>query len=461
MRKTIIRVLLTIITLQAFVVSARAYSIKIEIQNLPDQYVYLAQYHGFESLTLDSTKCKNGIAEFKGKNTLPQGIYYIFIKGEKLFDFHFANNKKTLTLSTDFEDPAYHLKVSGDEASESFNDAHKTILRYWTQQNERTKLLSIKNLWKDIAVDTLKVQNEIDSLDKFYLDFLQLELKKQKKNDFLSGLYKMAYAAQCPDCDLLSYIDFSNPELLNTPEYSFRKLIESYCWKNISSFADNITTAIANAEHLVQLTDPKSEFRKYILNKLVLSYTTINRGYHPDIRLEAVACYLFDKYYKEKPWWMSDYDYTVMKWEYDITKYNVIGMQGKDIALPDQNGQNHSLYGLKSKYKILVFWDSECEVCIEKVGYIQADYPTLKAMGAEVFAVYTEAEYDQWKEYIAENELNWINVSDPEGVGTYDYDYGTYKTPRIYLLNENNIILDKDFDSSKIVEIINKYEKKN
>jgi len=455
MRRTLIKILLTILTLQAFVVSARAYSIKLEI-DLPDQYVFLCQYHGFQSLTLDSTKCKNGTAKFSGTTTLPQGIYYIRTKEKKLFDFLFADG---LNLSSDCEDPAYHLNVSGNEASKSFNEAHKTILQYWTQRDERTELLSVINLWKGNNVDTLKVQNEIDSLDKFYLDFLQREWKKQKKNDFLSGLYKMAYAAQCPDCDLLSYIDFSNPELLNTPEYSFRKLIESYCWKNISSFADNITTAIANAEHLVQLTDPKSEFRKYILNKLVLSYTTINRGYHPDIRLEAVACYLFDKYYKEKPWWMSDYDYTVMKWEYDITKYNIIGMQGKDIVLPDQNGQNHSLYGQKSKYKILVFWDSECEVCIEKVGYIQADYPSLKAMGAEVFAVYTEAEYDQWKEYIAENELNWINVSDPEGVGTYDYDYGTYKTPRLYLLDENNIILAKDFDYAKIIETIASYEK--
>ena len=458
MRKTIIRVLLTIITLQAFVVSARAYSIKMEIQNLPDQYVYLAQYHGFESLTLDSTKCKNGIAEFKGKNTLPQGIYYIFIKGEKLFDFHFANNKKTLTLSTDMNDPTNHLTVSGDETSKSFNEAHKTILKYRKQLDEKTVLLASNKHW---GGDTIVVQKEIDSINSQYLDFLQSEMKKQKKGDFLYNLYKMAFGAQWASYNPITDLDFTNPELLNTPEYSFRKLIESYCWKNISSFADNITTAIANAEHLVQLTDPKSEFRKYILNKLVLSYTTTNRGYHPDIRLEAVACYLFDKYYKEKPWWMSDYDYTVMKWEYDITKYNVIGMQGKDIVLPDQNGQNHSLYGQKSKYKILVFWDSECEVCIEKVGYIQADYPTLKAMGAEVFAVYTEAEYDQWKEYIADNELNWINVSDPEGIGTYDYDYGTYKSPRMFLLDENNIILDKDFDSSKIVEIINKHEKKN
>lgn len=452
MRKTIIRILLTIITLQAFVVSAKAYSIKLEIQNLPDQYVYLAQYHGFSSLTLDSVKCKNGIAEFKGKNALPQGIYYIRTKEKKLFDFLFADG---LNLSSDCEDPAYHLNVSGNEASKSFNEAHKTILKYRKELDDKTVLLASNKHW---GGDTIVVQKEIDSINSQYLDFLQSEMKKQKKGDFLYNLYKMAFGAQWPDYNPITDLDFSNPDLLNTPEYSFRMFIEKYCEKNIDAYADNIMVAIANAEHIIHKTDPQSDYRAHILDYIVITYLSTLHTYPRDLRLEAVSCKLWEEYYNEKPWWISDYDYSFIKWRYDITKSNVIGMQGKNIVLPDQNGIDHSLYGLKSKYKILVFWDSECEVCIEKVSHIQADYPELKSMGAEVFAVYTEAEYDQWKQYIADNDLNWINVSDPDGVGTYDYDYGTYKTPRLYLLDENNIIIDKDFDSAKIIETISKYE---
>ena len=455
MRKTIIRILLTIITLQAFVVSAKAYSIKLEILNLPDQYVYLAQYHGFSSHTLDSVKCKNGIAEFKGKNALPQGIYYIFTKEKKLFDFHFANSKKTLTLSTDIEDPAYHLTISGDETSKSFNEAHKTILKYRKELDDKTVLLASNKHW---GGDTIDVKKEIDSINSQYLDFLQSEMKKQKKGDFLYNLYKMAFGAQWSDYNPITDLDFSNPDLLNTPEYSFRMFIEKYCEKNIDAYADNIMVAIANAEHIVHKTDPQSDYRAHILDYIVITYLSTLHTYPRDLRLEAVSCKLWEKYYNEKPWWISDYDYTWIKWRYDITKSNVIGMQGKNIVLPDQNKTERSLYGLKSKYKILVFWDSECEVCIEKVSHIQADYNELKTMGAEVFAVYTEAEYDQWKQYIADNELNWINVSDPEGIGTYDYDYGTYKTPRLYLLDENNIIIAKDFDSAKIIDTINQYE---
>ena len=284
-------------------------------------------------------------------------------------------------------------------------------------------------------------------------------MKKQKKGDFLYNLYKMAFGAQWPGYNPITDLDFSNPDLLNTPEYSFRSFIEKKKKKNIDAYADNIMVAIANAEHIVHKTDPQSDYRAHILDYIVITYLSTLHTYPRDLRLEAVSCKLWEEYYSEKPWWMSDYDYSFIKWRYDITKSNVIGMQGKDIVLPDQNGTERSLYALKSKYKILVFWDSECEVCIEKVSHIQADYNELKAMGAEVFAVYTEAEYEQWKEYIAENELNWINVSDPEGVGTYDYDYGTYKTPRLYLLDENNIIIAKDFDSAKIIETISKQAK--
>ena len=461
MRKTIIRILLTIIILQAFAVSARAYCIKLEIQGLSDQYVYLAQYHGFYINTLDSVKCKNGIAEFKGKDNLQQGIYYIYIytkekdrwtRGEKLFDFHFANNKKPLILSSDIEDPLNHLNIHGDETSKSFNEAQKKILMYRTKLEENSIYLKYGI---NSGKDSLVLKKEIDSINSQYLDFLQSEMKKQKKGDFLYNLYMMTFGAQWSDYNPITDLDFSNPDMLNTPEYSFRRFIEKYCEKNIDAYADNIMIAMANAEHIVLLTDPQSEFRKQILDYLVIHYLY---PYSQDLRLEHIACHLFDEYYKEKPWWMTDYDYSVLKWRYDITKYNVIGMQGKNIVLPDQNGIDRSLYGLKSKYKILVFWDSECEVCIEKVSHIQADYNELKSMGAEVFAVYTEAEYDQWKQYIADNDLNWINVSDTEGVGTYDYDYGTYKTPRLYLLDENNIIIAKDFDSAKIIETISDHE---
>ncbi len=461
MRRMLIKILLTIITLQAFVVSAKAYSIKLEIKGLSDQYVYLAQYHGFYTYTLDSVKSKNGIAEFKGTNNLPRGIYYLYIytkdkdrwtRGEKLFDFHFANNKIPLILSTDIEDPLNHLTVSGDETSKSFNEAQKKIQLYRTQLEEKSIYLKY-NI--NSGKDTLGLKKEIDSINSLYLSFLHREMKRQKKGDFLYNLYKMTYAAQMSDCNPLVELDLSNPDIINTPEYSFRRFIEKYCEKNIDAHADDIMTAATFAEHIVLKTAPKSELRAHILDHLVINYLY---DYSPDPRLEYVACRLFEQYYKEKPQWLSDYDYTVLKWRYNNTKSNIIGMKGKDIVLPDQNGKDRSLYELKSKYKILVFWDSECEVCIEKVSHIQADYRELKSMGAEVFAVYTEAEYDQWKQYIAENELGWINVSDPESVGTYDVDYGTFKSPRMYLLDENNIIIAKDFESSKIIETITNYE---
>lgn len=450
MRRTLIKIFLTIITLQAFVVSARAYSIKLEIRELPDQYVFLCRHYGFESVTIDSTKAKKGIAEFKGTTTLPQGIYFISTSEKPLFDFLYTDGKKPIVLTTDIAEPSINLKVKGDESCISFNEAQKVIYKYWSQRKEKSQILtSLKNFGND----TQQIEHEIDCLDNLYLDFVHSEMKKQKEGSFLYHLYKMAFAAQFSGCNPITDLDFSNPDLLNTPEYSFGKFLEKYCEKNIDAYATNVATAQAMAELIIGKTTSLSEYRKYILDYMISRYQNPK-----DLRLEAVFWDLFSNYYQEKPWWMSDYDYSVLKWKYSVTKSNIIGMQGKDIVLPDANGTYHSLYTLKSKYKILVFWDSECEVCIEKVSHIQADYNELKVMGAEVFAVYTEAEYDQWKQYIADNELNWINVSDPESVGTYDYDYGTYKTPRLYLLDENNIIIAKDFDSAKIIETINKYE---
>ena len=101
----------------------------------------------------------------------------------------------------------------------------------------------------------------------------------------------MAFGAQWPGYNPITDLDFSNPDLLNTPEYSFRSFIEKYCEKNIDAYADNVMAATSFAEHLILKTAPKSELREHILDHLVINYLY---DYSPDPRLEYVACSLFE-----------------------------------------------------------------------------------------------------------------------------------------------------------------------
>lgn len=440
--------IIIIIILQAFVVTAKAYSIKLDIQNLPDQEIFLCRYHGNENIRIDSTLSRNGCAEFKGSGIMRQGIYFISNDKKKLFDFPAATSKKTFLISASYNPTSESIEINDSKLKE-FNEAQNIIDQYIAQLSEKLNFYQTTN-------DKAKTKHEIDSLNNLYIDFLLDQRDRQKRNNFIYRLYNMAYVAETDNGMLMDAFDFSDASLLNTPEYSFQRLLDRYMLEYIDKIADNLNKAYENAEKIVEMSAPQSEYREYILNNLISFYQSPD-----DLRLEAIFCHLFNKYYHEKPEWLSDYNYSLLNWKYSVTKSNVIGLKGKDIVLPDANGKDHSLYGMKSKYKLLVFWDSECEICIEKVSRILADYPQLKDHGADVFAVYTEAEYDQWEKFVSENELPWINVSDPETVSTYDYDYGTYLSPRLFLLDENNIIIAKDFDASEIIEVINKSNTNN
>ncbi len=404
--------------MQAFVVSARAYCIKIDIAEFTDQNIYLHRYHGSKYVPEDSTTTKKGIATFKGKKDFPKGIYFVGTKEEKLFDFLISDSQK-LSLKTNYNSPIESLEVIGNDESKQFNNFIKSKKSY----NE----------------------NKLNEL-----------LKNIPENNFLHNFINIIIATNTNNYEYILKLDFSDESLLNTPEYAFEKLLSGYCEKNIDQYSENLELAYQNADKLAEATNSESQYRKFILEFMIERYQNPK-----NLKLEAIFIHLFNQYYKSaKPWWISDYDYSILKWKISVTKDNIIGLVGKDIKLPDSKGEMLSLYEMKSKYKIIVFWDSECESCIEAVTNLYNEYHNLKTIGAEVFAVYTEAEYEQWAEYVSENELTWINVSDPESIGTYANDYGTIKSPRFYLLDEHNIIISKDFEASKTYETIIEHEQK-
>lgn len=414
MKQKLASIFLSAILLTTFTVTAKAYSIKICNSDLPDQIIYLGVYYGHQTIIIDSTSVKAGNAAFKSNVKLQQGIYFIGTSDKTLACFPIDNEQKTsIQLNNNF-------KINGCKYGLLFNDAHAKI------SNGQLPGKYLKQLY--------------ESTDK---------------NSFARQILEMAHAASFQGSSYLATMDFDNDRLLFAPEYAFEALLQQFCAHSIDAQSDSLEVAYKNIDNLVDRTKPKSEYRKFILNYLISRYE------NPDNqKLEAVFCHLYQKYYSEaKPWWVSDYEYSVLKWKQSVKKDNLIGMTGKEILLPDANGKLVSLHAMNAKYKVLVFWDSECEVCIEAVSNLQAEYQSLKEINAEVYAVYTEAEYDQWKEYISENDLNWINVDDPESTGTYEYDYGTYKTPRFYILDEHNVIIDKDFNPARTYEAIIEYRK--
>ena len=138
----------------------------------------------------------------------------------------------------------------------------------------------------------------------------------------------------------------------------------------------------------------------------------------------------------------------------------LLGKQAPPMIMQDTLGKNISLYEVKSKYTVLIFWDPDCGHCKTVVPKLKEAYDKkLKAKGVTVYAVDIEDVEDKRKAFIKEKQLNWINVHDNYKQYYLRQMYDIYSTPVIYLLDENKRIKAKRIDAEQLDGFIDHLER--
>ena len=128
--------------------------------------------------------------------------------------------------------------------------------------------------------------------------------------------------------------------------------------------------------------------------------------------------------------------------------------------MQDTSDKNVSLYDVKSKYTVLIFWDPDCSHCQKALPKLKENYDkTLRQKGVEVFSVDIEDDTERWKKFIIENKLKWINTHDKYKQSHLRDIYNISNTPIIYLLDENKTIKAKKIDVNQLNSYVDFLEK--
>ena len=445
------------------------YNIKITVKGLKEgSTCILANYYGDKQYIKDSAIVgPKGELIFKGNEKYPEGIYLLLPPSKKYFDF-VMDAEQNFSLETDTTDLIKNMKVKGSDENKFFYD-YQTFMSGKQKQIEPLQVLYRKT--KNNKDSSKLLQDKISAIDKEVKDY-KLNFIKSNPKSFVSKLFKAMEEPEIPEAPILANgvkdstfayryykahffdnLDFSDERLLRTP--IFHNKIKQYMDKLTPQTPDSINIS---TDYLISKAQANKEVFKYVVYWLTYTYESSNI-----MGMDAVFVHMVEKYYvtKQAYWVDSTQLYKITNRAYTL-KPLLLGKNAPAIVMQDSTGKNISLYDVKSKYTILIFWDHGCGHCKKEVPKLAELYhKSLKSKGVQVYAIETEDKPDDWKKFIIENKLDWINVHQPDQYqrAVTKKIYDIYSTPVIYLLDEKKIIKAKRIDAEQLENFIDMLDK--
>ncbi len=446
----------------------KEYDIRLEVAGAQQgDTVYLANYFGKQLYYFDTTQVqKGGKFAFKGKRDMYKGQYAIVFPRSRYFELLVA--EPNISLKTDTADFVGKMEVIESEENKLFFD----YINYLGSKREEVAPIreEYDNAKKDKVKEELR-QKMID-LDKAVKDY-QRQFYETNKNRLAGQIVGMALEIEVPDPpkkadgsidSTFSYYyyrdhyfelcDFKNEAIVRSPAYHNK--LEYFFDKVVLQHPDTICKVLDN---LVADMDPTGDLFKYTVNYIINKYNKSKI-----MGMDAVFVNIADSYYLNgKAYWADSASVAKIKDRVDNLRPTLIGKKAPKMVLFDTTEKRIiDLYNVKADYTVLFFWDPNCGHCKKAIPIMKEAYEKLKSKGVEVFAVCTELENADWKKFVKEKELNWINVSDtPEYPQGFRTTYDIFATPKLFVLDKDKKIIAKQIGAEQLEEIMEKLMKRN
>jgi thiol-disulfide isomerase/thioredoxin len=97
-----------------------------------------------------------------------------------------------------------------------------------------------------------------------------------------------------------------------------------------------------------------------------------------------------------------------------------------------------------------VFWNPECEHCVQYLAELKSIYQTYNRQQFEVIAILTSDKPELWKKTIHENDFIWKNYYDKKLLNDFIEDLFLYSTPQLFLLDKDKKIVAKDISTDEL-----------
>ena len=446
--------------------SGQGYEIKGKLKGWKDTVIYLGHYYADKNSVKDTVRINSkGEFIFKGAKELSGGIYLVVTPDKKYFEL-LIDKQQHFSFETDTTDFSKFMKIKGSTDNEQF---YKYLVLINARSKEAESLKKEMDAAKTDTAKANKCKARLVVIDKEVKQY-KLDFMKANPTSFLSVIFKSSQDVEVPPAPILpngrkdstfpyryykahywDNIDLTDNRMIRTP--LFHPKLKFYFEKMMAQVPDSI---IRDAINLTERTKSAKDLFKYVVYWVTYTYESSNV-----MGMDAVFVAMVNKYYKTKQaFWVDSTQLKKITDRANILEPLLIGKKAKNLIMPDSTGKTmHALLDTKAKYTVLYFWEPGCGHCQKETPKLKAFYDKYKPKGVEVFAVDIESNLADWKKFIRENKLNWINVGNLYHHYYLREMFDIYSTPVIYLLDENKIIRFKRISVEQLEGSIEHLEK--
>lgn len=439
-----------------------AYEFHLKSDTCLGEQIILARYYGKSLYPMDTLECNSQKdIVFKNNKKIEQGLYAIIFPEKSKTDFLVAKNQK-LDIHLHFNQ-SMQAQVTGDEQSEVFSqystfmiEMHKKremhVTRYKQNAKNTDSILFIRN-----ALNALNIQ-----VRKYYSDNI-----KQFEGETLGSIFSVLLPIDAPKIfsaeeqrmymknHFFDHVNFNDQVLTNTP-FLINQL-DVYLKEIVEPVPDSLV------KYSIKIID-KSMVNDAVFKQIcnhVFSFATQSKIMGMDKLQVAIS----KRYYLS-----GKADWTNLEFRNKLKELVVkaepilIGNKAPEITLLSLNEEDGfvSLKDVAAKYTLVFFWEPGCYHCQQAIPLIKNVTKSYPSSTLSVFAVYTQKEVDEWKDFIFEHDLyKWIHVYDKNYQSTVKQVYDVASTPMLYLLDEDKKIVAKKFDPKFLEPIMKQLISKN
>ena len=426
-----------------------AQKIKIAINSAPEKAVLLS-VEGEELWEIDSVKSQNGIFSFS-LNGKHNGFYAL--KFDESHKINFVYESENVLIKTDYNHLIDSLKVIHSSSNKLYYD-FLNLNKSYKSKSELLLLVLSRYPEKDDYYEATK--KKLKQIQNNYLTFVKIT----SQTNPASFIARYIRSAQSPVIDgslsnekqlkylkahSLDNVDFNDADLIESDLFTNKSIeyLTYYHNQNLPKalLEKKFTKAV---DSLLNKAKINEAVYQHIAEYLIKGFTQFG--------FETIVNYIVNNYVIKDDLCVDVNGNSTIQKRIDQVKYLENGTIAPNIIIEDPNGDKIDLSKIESEIIIVMFYASWCPHCQTAIPELVELYNSQKSKRVEVLAISIDKDKNEWRNFISENKMNWLNGCDSKGWdGKAAADYYLYATPSFFILDEEKRIIAKPTTIEEVI----------